>query len=222
MAVFRFTLTKTLEMELPGCNLPVCESHKETEWPILTEVFEFMKSSLKEAVFLLPRCNDDLKEQLFLIDMIDMIEKCKGLNVCTLWISNQYEDLDVIRFDYFWGESSTAASLVDLIKRTLRGERQWICIWSKDSSDQRAFPDNLFEVLGNQTPKPLCYSLQTNLKIKSLGSTLDHLSLCVTLWLMNKAPIELEEVEAMDRLLAHMADEPRPVNPVRIIIPKVS
>ena len=40
---------------------------------------------------------------------------------------------------------------------------------------------------------------------------------------MNKAPIEPEEREAMDRLLAHMAlaGEPRPVNPVRIIIPKV-
>ena len=94
-------------MELPGCNLPVCESHKETDWPILTEVFEFMKSSLKEAVFLLPRCNDDLKEQLFLIDMFAR-EKCKGLNVCTLWTPDQNEYLDVIRFDYFWDESSGA------------------------------------------------------------------------------------------------------------------
>ena len=210
-------------MELPGCNLPVCESHKETDWPILTEVFEFMKSSLKEAVFLLPRCNDDLREQLFLF-LIYMFarEKCKGLNVCTLWILNQYEDLDVIRFDYFWGESSTAASLVDLIKRTLRGERQWICIWSKDSSDQRAFPDNLFEVLGNQTPKPVCHSLKTNLKIKSLGSTLNHLSLCMNLMLRNNAPIEAEEVEAMDWLLAHVAVEPRPKNLLYICIPKVS
>ena len=221
MAVFRFTLTKTLEMELPGCNLPVCESHKETDWPILTEVFEFMKSSLKEAVFLLPRCNDDLKEQLFLIDMIDMIEKCKGLNVCTLWISNQYEDLDVIRFDYFWGESSTAASLVDLIKRTLAGERQAISIWSKGGSAQRALPDTLFEVFGNQTPEPLFYFLQTNLKIKSLGNTLDHLSLCKALWLMNKAPIEPEEVGAMNRLLAYVAAEPRPKNLLEFRIPKV-
>ena len=112
--------------------------------------------------------------------------------------------------------------MVDLIKRTPRGERQEINIWSKDSSDQRAFPDNLFEVLGNQTPKPLYYLLKTNLKIKSLGSTLDHLSLCVTLWLMNKAPIEPEEVEAMNRLLAHVAVEPRPKNLLDICIPKVS
>ena len=149
-------------------------------------------------------------------------EKCKGVNVCTLWTPNQNEDLNFIKFDYYLDKSSTAASVVDLIKRTLRGERQEINIWSKDSSDQRAFPDNLFEILGNQTPKPVCYSLQTNLKIKSLGSTLDHLSLCVTLWLMNKAPIEPEEVEKMNRLLAHVAVEPRPVNPVRINIPKVS
>ena len=209
-------------MELPGCNLPVCESHKETDWPILTEVFEFMKSSLKEAVFLLPRCNDDLKEQLFLIDMF-VREKCKGLNVCTHWTPNQNEGFKDNVFHYYWDKSSTADSLVDLIKRTLTGELQAINIWSKDRSDQRAFPDNLFEVLGNQTPKPLGYYLQTNLKIKSLGNTLDHLSLCKALWLMNKAPIEPEEGEAMDRLLAHMAlaGEPRPVNPVRIIIPKV-
>ena len=38
----------------------------------------------------------------------------------------------------------------------------------------------------------------------------------------SKAPIEPEEVEAMNRLLAHVADEPRPENPVRINIPKVS
>ena len=112
--------------------------------------------------------------------------------------------------------------MVDLIKRTLRGERQGINIWSKDCSDQRAFPDNLFEVFGNQTPKPVCYSLLTTLKIKSLGSTLDHLSLCMNLWLFNKAPIEAEEVEAMNRLLAHVAVEPRPENLLDIIIPKVS
>ena len=150
------------------------------------------------------------------------MEKSKGVNVCTLWTPNQNEDFKVNRLHYYWGESSTAASLVDLIKRTLTGERQEIYIWSKDGSDQRALPDNLFEVFGNQTPKPLCYFLQTNLKIKSLGSTLDHLSLCVNLGLMNKAPIEPEEVEAMNRLLAHVAVEPRPVNPVRINIPKVS
>ena len=222
MAVFRFTLTKTLEMELPGCNLPVCESHKETDWPILTEVFEFMKSSLKEAVFLLPRCNDDLKEQLFSIDMIEMIEKCKGLNVCTLWTPNQNEDFKVNRLHYYWGESSTAASLVDLIKRTLAGETQEINIWSKDASDQRALPDTLFGVLGNQTPKPLFYFLETNLKVKSLGNTLDHLSLCTGLVLNNKAPIEPEEVEAMNRLLAYVAGEPRPKNLLDICIPKVS
>ena len=85
--LFRFALTKTLAMELPGCNLPVCESHKETDWPILTEVFEFMKSSLKEAVFLLPRCDYDWKFDMF------ASEKCKGVNV---WTPNQNEDLNFI------------------------------------------------------------------------------------------------------------------------------
>ena len=205
-------------MELPGCNLPGCESHKETEWPILSEVFEFMKSSLKEAVFHLSNCRGRYNDP-FWIGRFAM-EKSKGVNVCTLWTTNQNEDLETNRFDYYWGESSTAASLVDLIKRTLAtGERQAIYISSKDRSDQRALPDNLFEVLGSQTPKPLCYSLATKLKIKSLGSTLDHLSLCMGLFLYNEAPVEPEEVEAMNRLLAHMAGEPRPV---KIRIPKVS
>ena len=218
--LFRFALTKTLEMELPGCNLPVCESHKETDWPILTEVFEFMKSSLKEAVFLLSRCGED-RNDLSWIERFAM-EKGKGVNVCTLYTPNQNEDLKVNVLSYFWGEPSTAASLIDLIKRTLAGERQAIYIWSEDRPDQRALPDTLFEVLGNQTPKPLGYYLQTNLKIKSLGNTLDHLSLRKALWLMNNAPIELEEVEKMNRLLAHVAVEPRPVNLLDyIIIPKV-
>ena len=218
--LLRFALTKTLEMDLPGCNLPGCESHKETKWPILTEVFEFMRSSLKEAVFFLSRCSDDWTEHLWIESFA--IETSEDVNICTVFTPNQNEDLNVIKFDYYWGESSTAASLVDLIKRTLTGERQAIDIWSKDGSDQRALPDNLFEVFGNQTPKPLRYTLQTDLKIKSLGSTLDHLSLCMDLWLLNKAPIEPEEVEAMNRLLAHVADEPRPVNPMMINIPKVS
>ena len=150
------------------------------------------------------------------------MEKSKGVNVCTLWTPNQNEDFKVNVSHYFLDKSSTADSVVDLIKRTLRGERQEIYIWSKDRSDNRAFPDNLFEVLGNQTPKPLGYSLATNLKIKSLGNTLDHLSLCKGLFLYNKAPIEPEEVEAMNRLLAHVAGEPRPKNLLDIIIPKVS
>ena len=219
--LFRFALTKTLELELPDCNLPGCESHTETEWPILNELFKFMKSSLKEAVFLLSNCRGRYDDGPFWIERFAM-EKSKGVNVCTLYTPNQNEDFKVNILHYYWGESSTAASLVDLIKRTLTGERQEIYIWSKDAYDQRALPDNLFEVLGNQTPKPLSYSLATNLKIKSLGRTLDHLSLCKGLFLYNEAPVEPEEVEAMNRLLAHVAVEPRPVNPVRIIIPKVS
>ena len=140
--LFRFALTKTLEMELPGCNLPGCESHTETEWPILNEVFEFMKSSLKEAVFLLSNCQGGYNN-LFWIERFAM-EKSKGVNVCTLWAPNQKDDFKLI--SYYWGESNTAASLIDLIKRTLAGERQAISIWSKGGSDQRAFPDNLFEV----------------------------------------------------------------------------
>ena len=218
--LFRFALTKTLEMELPGCNLPGCESHTETEWPILNEVFEFMKSSLKEAVFLLSNCRGRY-DDLSWIGRFAM-EKSKGVNVCLLWTPNQNEDFKANRLHYYWGESSTAASLVDLIKRTLAGETQEINIWSKDASDQRALPDTLFGVLGNQTPKPLFYFLETNLKVKSLGNTLDHLSLCTGLVLNNKAPIEPEEVEAMNRLLAHVAVEPRPVNLLDyIIIPKV-
>ena len=218
--LFRFALTKTLELELLGCNLPGCESHTETEWPILNEVFEFMKSSLNEAVFLLSNCRRGFNDPSW-IERFAM-EKGKVVNVCTLYTPNQNEDFKVNIFHYYWGESSTAASLVDLIKRTLTGEAQAITIWSKDASDQRALPDNLFEVFGNQTPKPLCYTLHTNLKIKSLGNTLDHLSLCKGLFLYNKAPIEPEEVEAMNRLLAYVAGEPRPKNLLEIRIPKVS
>ena len=64
--LLRFALTKTLEMDLPGCNLPGCETHKETKWPILYEVFEFMRSSLKEAVFFLSTCSDDWTEHLWI------------------------------------------------------------------------------------------------------------------------------------------------------------
>ena len=208
-----------MELELPGCNLPGCEVHTETKWPILEKIFKFMKSSLKEAVFLLSNCRGRY-DDLSWIGRFAM-EKSKGVNVCLLWTPNQNEDFKVNRLHYYWGESSTAASLVDLIKRTLTGERRAIDIWSKDISDQRALPDNLFEVFGDQTPKPL-WCLGTDLKIKSLGSTLDHLSLCTGLRLVNKAPIDPKEVEAMNRLLAHVAVQPRPVNPVRINIPKVS
>ena len=59
---------------------------------------------------------------------------------------------------------------------------------------------------------------------------MDHLSLCEVLELQNDGnvfhggngdPIEAEEIEAMDRILAHVAVEPRPKNPENIRIPKV-
>ena len=40
--------------------------------------------------------------------------------------------------------------------------------------------------------------------------------------LFNDTPIEAEEVEVMDSLLAQVAVEPRPRNPDRITIPMVS
>ena len=209
-----------MELELPGCNLPGCEVHTETEWPILEKIFEFMKASLKEAVFFLSRCSCVDPEDWLWIEVFAGEAENSGVNFCLVWTPNQNEHDNVIQLDYHLGESNTVTNLVELIKRTLRGERQQIGIYSTSwHSELRAIP-NLFEVLGNQTPKPIGYYLETDLKIKSLGS-LDHLSLCEVLELQNGDPIEAEEIEAMDRLLAHVAVELRPRNPENIRIPKV-
>ena len=150
-----------------------------------------------------------------------IVKRNKGVNICTVWTPNPDKHIDVTGFDYYLGESNKVSSLVDLMRRTLTGERQEIFIYSKDRSDRRDI-SSLFEVVAKQTPRPLWYSLSTNLKIKSLGGSSDHLSLCNVLELFNDAPIEAEEVEVMDSLLAQVAVEPRPRNPDRITIPMVS
>ena len=205
-------------MDLPGCNLPGCEVHTETKWPILQDIFKFLGPSLKEAVLLLSRCSDD---ERYLGDFPWIVKRNKRVNICTVWTPNPAKHIDVTGFDYYLGESNTVTSLVDLMRRTLTGERQKILILSKDPSDQRDV-SNLFEVVAKQTPRPLWYSLSSSLKIKSLSGSSDHLSLCNELVLYNDAPIEVEEVEAMDIILARLAGEPRPTNPVRITFPKVS
>ena len=176
-----------------------------------------MKSSLKEAVFFLSRCSFvDPKDWLW-IEVFAGEAENSGVNFCLVWTPNQNEHDNVVRLDYHLGESNTVTNLVGLIKRTLTGERQQIGIYITTwHSELRAIP-NLFEVLGNQEPKPFGYYLETDLKIKSLGS-LDHLSLCEVLELQNGDPIEAEEIEAMDRILAHVAVEPRPRNPENIRI----
>ena len=209
--------TKSLELDLPGCNLPGCDVHTETKWPILQDIFKFLKPNLKEAVFLLSGCNGEC----YLDNLPGIVKRNNGVNICAVWTPNPAKNIDVTGFDYYLGASNTVSSLVDLMRRTLTGERQEIFIWSKDRSDQRDV-SNLFEVVAKQTPRPLWYSLTTNLKIKSLGGSSDHLSLCNVLELFNDGPIEVEEVEVMDSLLAHVAVEPRPTNPVRITIPMVS
>ena len=109
--LIRFTITKTLEMELPGCNLPGCESHKEKEWPILADIFKFMKSSLKEAVFLLPRCSHDWTEELW--DWIDMLarEKSIGVDICTVFTPNQNEDLNETELCYLLAPSGALIAI---------------------------------------------------------------------------------------------------------------
>ena len=188
-----------------------------------------MKSSLKEAVFFLSRCSCDDHDDWLWIEVFAGEAENSGVNFCLVWTPNQNEHDNVIQLDYHLGESNTVTNLVGLIKRTLTGERQQIGIYRTSwHSELRAIP-NLFEVLGNQTPKPIGYYLETDLKIKSLGS-LDHLSLCEVLELQNDGnvfhggngdPIEAEEIEAMDRILAHVAVEPRPRNPENIRVPKV-
>ena len=184
---------KTLEMDLPGCNLPGCEVHTETKWPILQDFFKFLKSSLKEAVFFLSGCNDECYlDNLMTMDNLPwIVKRNKGVNICTVWTPNPDKHIDVTGFDYYLGESNKVSSLVDLMRRTLTGERQEIFIYSKDRSDRRDI-SSLFEVVAKQTPRPLWYSLSTNLKIKSLGGSSDHLSLCNVLELFNDAPIEAE------------------------------
>ena len=65
------------------------------------------------------------------------------------------------------------------------------------------------------------FCLITDLKIKQVDN-LDHLQNCLMLFLFNTKEIEEEEVSVMNGILAHIAKDPRPQNPERIIVPKVN
>ena len=115
--------------------------------------------------------------------------------------------------------SSSANDLEDLVKKTISGGKVNIEIIG--DSTLRDIP-NIFEILGNRVQK---YRLKTDFKIKSLGNSLNPLNSCRELYYRipdtDQASMEAEEIDAMNRLLAHVAVDPRPMGPELIRLSKV-
>ena len=96
-----------------------------------------------------------------------------------------------------------------------------ICDGSDDRTVSRHIPD-LFETLDGLMTENGLFFLRTSVKMIGLKST-DHLKRCYGIDLLNMAASEddVDEVQALHQVLAHLAQEPRPTNPCHVFVPKV-
>ena len=211
----RLSMVSSLDIVLPICESGHCELHPVTDWPRLDEICTNLLGSLKEIVLRVSECSDDITNQR-LKDFLRQ-QKREGKNIC---LASTPPDAAPM-FRYYWGAAAEdTACLTNLIMKTCRGKTPIIRI--RGGSQEAALPPNIFQVLSNQAEDGVFY-LRTDTKIKNIsGHTLNHLNSCVFLDLFNDGPIQEDEVAAMEAILAHVAQEPRPLNPSRIILPKVT
>ena len=207
-------MVSSLDIVLPICESGHCELHPVTDWPRLDEICTNLLGSLKEIVLRVSDCSDDNTNQ-WLKDFVGQQGR-EGKNIC---LASTLSDEDAApMFAYYWGAAAEdTACLTNLIMKTCRGKIPIIRIWG--GNQEAALPPNIFQVLSNQAKN---WRLKTDTKIKNISGILNHLNSCLFLDLFNDGPIQEDEVAAMEAILAHVAQEPRPLNPFRIILPKVT
>ena len=214
----RSATAEGFQVDLPCCNKSNCKLHTSQPWPLLQEVLAFsvkdLEPRLKELVLYLSRCSRSTLDYTTWVDNFAAANKVA--NICI--VSTPPETIDVsTHYLYHWGFSSPATDLEDLLKKTISGGKVHIEIVG--DSTLRDIP-NIFEILGNQNIQK--YFLETDFKIKSLGNNLNTLNSCRGLILDDKVvSFDAEEIDVMNRMLAHIAMEPRPRGPEYINLSKV-
>ena len=155
---------RSLDIELEGCNDSSCEDHTVKEWPVLEEICDHMGSNLKEMVFYLSACTNDWpKPDLWIVRFAkEMTER--GITSCTVWDHLN----DSFALDYRWAASTSESSLVNLMRRTVRGETPYMNILGSQDAALRV-PANVLEVLSDLAEDGQFY-LNTNIKIQSLAN----------------------------------------------------
>ena len=213
----RLAKVRSLDIELEGCADSSCKkNHTVKEWPVLEQICDHLGSNLKEMVFYLSACTEDccFGSDLWIVRFAkEMTER--GITSCTA----VYYLNDGFAVDYHWAASTSESSLVNLMRRTVRGSSPSVKIWGSQDAALRV-PADVLEVLSGLAENGLFF-LYTNIKIQSLAN-LEYLNKCPVLELHNRAAIEDEEVEAMNGILAQVAVDPRPRNPHNIFLPKVN
>ena len=210
---------RNLDIKLPLCCAPLCEEHPVKEWPVLEEISARLDTNLKEVVIRMSVC--DVTSAFSVIDIDTWIWNFvmkmwkEGKNVCfskaKRWVETPYNPF----FDVF----VTAAEDTSLafIRKIARGRDP---IFNIHGDPGAAFNFDVFEMLSSLSEDGF-FCLNTNTKIMKLDS-LEHLNSCKVLHLFtNGSPIEDKEVNCVDSIIAHVAREPRPRFPERIVLPKV-
>ena len=203
---------RSLDIELPCCDLDSCEVHPEKkEWSDLENICNHPGENLDQIIFRLPCCGNRKIDKW--IRSFALTKWEQGIDIA--FVITPTDD-PVPHFSYYWAVGSSESSLANLISRTVRGNRIPISI---RGAPNVALIPNVFDWLSSMTEDGRFW-LDTNMKIKQAVSV-DQLQNCEQLELSNTEPIEEEEVSAMDGIIAHIAKEPRPQNPQHILFPKV-
>ena len=139
----------------------------------------------------------------------------EGKNVCLVEMGDDVHPGDEPCFSF--GAADTSLAFEKFIRKTASGRNPYFFILGYPGA---AFKLNVFEMLSSLSEDGF-FCLNTNIKIMKLDS-LEHLNSCKVLHLFtNGAPIEDKEVNCVDSIIAHVAREPRPRFPERIVLPKV-
>ena len=206
----RLTRVRSVEIELPGCETGSCALHTEREWPILEEICSHLGENLEELVIHLSSCISGGSTNMWIVRFAE--EKMRqGINICrtgTVYTGNCF---------YFWAATSDTR-MDKLIRRTVVGDFPQVWIYGLPELHIQ----NVLEMLSNLAEgEGGSFTLGTDTKLKRMDS-MNHLKRCDRLELLNKEPIEDEEVPTMNAILAHIAANPTSTSLNFIRLPKVS
>ena len=192
-----------MEIELQGCSIVSCGVHTETEWPILEGICNHLGANLEDMVIHFSSCDGIVNENMW-IDRFAEEKMRKGINICRFCRAGHGF--------HFWAATSDTG-IINLIRRIVAGDYLQVWIYGLPG----LHIPNVLETLSNLTEGD--FELRTHTKLKRMG-TMDCLKCCRLLDLMNKEPIEEEEVLTMNAILGHIATNPSRMYLIKL--PKVN
>ena len=123
--MIRLGMVRRVEIELPVCSKEECEDHPLKQWPVLNQICNHLASNLEEIIIDGAECirGNRHNRPYPWISIFARERMEQGITICMAWPGPEPNGQLETSFDFHLSAATSESGLINLLTRTVRGER---------------------------------------------------------------------------------------------------